>query len=267
MQDPQEELRSKVALSCRILAMMGLVKEITGHVSARIPGSDQMFIRCRGVDEYGLPFTSTEAVQRVDFDGDGPDASRFGRMGEVNYEVPAEFPIHGEILRARPEVNCVIHAHPPGILLCGIADVELRPIIGTFDVDAMLLAEEGIPVFPSSRLITSSEIAAPLVTVMGDKNVCILKAHGIAVAGRSVEEATVRAIKLESLARVSWEVAKSGRQAPDISREDIDGFVLSRQLHETDRPYAANWIWRYYVKMLQEGRRIPNDIALGIDGI
>ena len=80
-----------------------------------------------------------------------------------------------------------------------------------------------------------------------------------------MEEATVRAIKLESLARVSWEVAKSGRQASDISREDIDGFVLSRQMHESDRPYAANWLWRYYVKMLQEGRRIPNDIALGID--
>ena len=169
MQDPLEELRSKVALSCRILAMMGLVKEITGHVSARIPDSDQMFIRCRGVDEYGLPFTTTEAVQQVDFDGDGPNASRFGRMREVNYEVPAEFPIHGEILRARPEVNCVIHAHPPGILLCGIADVELRPIFGAFDPDAMLLAEQGIPIFPSSRLITSSEIAAPLVTVMGEK--------------------------------------------------------------------------------------------------
>ena len=82
-----------------------------------------------------------------------------------------------------------------------------------------------------------------------------------------MEEATVRAIKLESLARVSWEVAKAGRQAQDIPREDIEGFVSSRQLHEADRPYAANWIWRYYVRMLQEGRRIPNDIALGIEGI
>ena len=266
MEEPLEELRSKIALSCRILAMMGLVKEITGHVSARIPGSEEMFIRCRGVDEYGLPFTTVDSVQRVDLEGNGPDASRFGQMRQVNYEVPAEFPIHGEILRARPEMSCVIHAHPPGILLCGMAGVELRPIFGAFDVDAMLLAEQGIPIFPSSRLITSAEIAAPLVTVMGDKNVCILKGHGIAVAGRSVEEATVRAIKLESLARVSWEVAKSGRQAPDISREDIEGFVASRQLNESGRPYAANWIWRYYVKMLQEGRRVPNDIALG-DGI
>ncbi len=85
---------------------------------------------------------------------------------------------------------------------------------------------------------------------MGDQNVCILRGHGIAVAGRSVEEATVRVIKLESLARVCWEVAKAGWQAPDISREDIEGFVSSRQLHETDRPYAANWIWRSYVRML-----------------
>ena len=60
-----------MALSCRVLAMMGLVKELTGHVSARIPGADEMFLRCRGVDEYGLPFTSVNAVQQVDFDGSG----------------------------------------------------------------------------------------------------------------------------------------------------------------------------------------------------
>ena len=145
MEEPLEELRSKIALSCRILAMMGLVKEITGHVSARIPGSEEMFIRCRGVDEYGLPFTTVDSVQRVDLEGNGPDASRCGQMRQVNYEVPAEFPIHGEILRARPEMSCVIHAHPPGILLCGMAGVELRPIFGAFDVDAMLLAEQDNP--------------------------------------------------------------------------------------------------------------------------
>jgi ribulose-5-phosphate 4-epimerase/fuculose-1-phosphate aldolase len=129
MQDTLAELRSKVALSCRILAMMGLVKEITGHVSARIPDSDQMFIRCRGVDEYGLPFTSTEAVQQVGFDGDGPDASRFGRMREVNYEVPAEYPIHGEILRARPQVNCVIHATHRGFFFVELLMWSYAPFL------------------------------------------------------------------------------------------------------------------------------------------
>ena len=36
MPDPTGELREKIMLSCRILAMEGMVERITGHVSARI---------------------------------------------------------------------------------------------------------------------------------------------------------------------------------------------------------------------------------------
>ena len=52
VQEAFEGLRVKVALSCRILARMGLVIDGTGHTGARIPSSDQMLIRCRSVEEY-----------------------------------------------------------------------------------------------------------------------------------------------------------------------------------------------------------------------
>ena len=48
MADRADDLRFKVATSSRILGMQGLVRESTGHVSARIPGKDEMWIRCRG---------------------------------------------------------------------------------------------------------------------------------------------------------------------------------------------------------------------------
>jgi 3,4-dihydroxyphthalate decarboxylase len=64
-----------------------------------------MLIRCRSDDDYGVLFTRDSDVRRVDFDGQGSDLA--GR-----YEVPKELPIHGEILKARPDVGCVIHAHP-----------------------------------------------------------------------------------------------------------------------------------------------------------
>ena len=49
-------LARKVALSCRILAKLGLFKETTSHVSAR-NSRDQMLIRGRGSNETGLLFT------------------------------------------------------------------------------------------------------------------------------------------------------------------------------------------------------------------
>src|SRR5690348_388088 len=96
-----QELRRKVALSCRILAMMGMVKETTGHVSARID-EHQMLVRGRGADETALLFTTEDDILRTDMDG-----KLIGAGGE-HVGLPQEFPIHGETLKARPEADCVV---------------------------------------------------------------------------------------------------------------------------------------------------------------
>ncbi len=239
------ELRRKVALACRILAHQGLVREIIGHVSARIPGTDEMLLRCRGADEYGIAFTSEEQVRRLSFDGTGPG------LGD-DHVVPIETPIHGEILRARPEVGAVVHAHPPAALLCGIAGVELRPVFGAYDPDALELAIAGVPVFPSSVLIDRPEVARELMKAMAGRDVCLMRGHGITVVGATVEEATVRAIKLESLAHVCWELASAGKSARDIPPSERESFV-QRSRGQGVIPGGVAWTWRHYVRLLGDG--------------
>jgi ribulose-5-phosphate 4-epimerase/fuculose-1-phosphate aldolase len=232
------ELREKVALSCRILANEGLVEGMLGHVSARVPGEDEMLIRCRSDDDYGVLFTRDSDVRRVNFDGLGPDL-------EGRYEVPKEFPIHGEILKVRPDVGCVIHAHPPAALACGISELELRPIFGAFNIPAMRMALEGIPVYPRSVLVTRPDLAAEMMDAMGNKQVCIMKGHGITVTGSTVEEATVRVLNLDALARVTLQVAQAGREASDIPPEDIE------ELPDLGSTFNDKWVWRHHVKMLE----------------
>jgi 3,4-dihydroxyphthalate decarboxylase len=232
-------LREKVALSCRILANEGLVEGMLGHVSARVPSEDEMLIRCRSDEDYGVLFTRDSDVRRVDFDGQGSDL-------EGRYEVPKELPIHGEILKARPDVGCVIHAHPPAALVCGISELELRPIFGAFNIPAMRMALEGIPVFPRSVLVTRPDLAIEMMDTMGDKQVCIMKGHGITVIGRTVEEATVRALNLNALARVTLQVAQVGREASDIPPEDIE------ELPDLGSTFNDHWLWRHHVKMLEK---------------
>lgn len=125
--DPTEELREKIMLSCRILAMEGMVDRISGHVSGRISDSDEMWIRCRSPKEEGVRYTTIDAILRVDFNGRGP------HKGE-QYQVPNELPIHGEIYKRRPAAGCVIHAHPTEALICGITELEFRPIFGAFNI-------------------------------------------------------------------------------------------------------------------------------------
>jgi ribulose-5-phosphate 4-epimerase/fuculose-1-phosphate aldolase len=234
-----EELREKIAVSCRILAMEGLVDEILGHVSARIHDADQMWIRCRSSEEEGVRYTTVDAIRQVDFDGQGL------QDGEP-YRVPNALPIHGEIYKRRPEVGCVIHAHPKEALICGITELEFRPIFGAFNIPAMRMALEGIPVFPRSYLVNQPELAAPMIEVMGEKSICLMKGHGITVTGKTVEEATVRALNFNALARATLHVAQTGRKAPDISADDI------AKLPELGSTFNDTWVWRHYVRKLKE---------------
>lgn len=238
MSEPLEEFREKVALSCRILAMEGLVEGTLGHVSVRVPGSDEMLIRCRGEEERGVRYTTKEAIRRVGFDGRGSE------LGS-RYEVPKELPIHGEIFKARPEVGSVIHAHPPDALICGITDLELRPIFGAFNMPAARMALDGVPVFPRSFLISRPELATPLIESMGEKHVCIMRGHGITVTGATVEEATIRALNLNTLTQVTLRAAQTGRHAPDISPED------AAELPDLGSTFDVKWVWRHHLKKLE----------------
>jgi ribulose-5-phosphate 4-epimerase/fuculose-1-phosphate aldolase len=242
MTETLEELRENVAVSCRILAMEGLVDEILGHVSARIAGSDEMWIRCRSPEEEGVRYTTLEAIQRVDFDGKGP------HNGE-QFQVPNELPIHGEIYKKRPAVGCVIHAHPKEALICGITELEFRPIFGAFNIQAMRMALEGIPVFPPSYLVNRSELATPLIEIMGEQPICLMKGHGITVTGKTIEEATVRALNFNALARATLQVAQTGRKAPDISPDDME------KLPDLGSTFNDTWVWHYYARKLKEEDR------------
>lgn len=221
--------------------MEGLVDGILGHVSIRV-SEQEMLIRCRGDHETGVRYTKADAIRLVDFDGTGDDL--LGR-----YEVPKELPIHGEIYKVRPDVGCVIHAHPPSTLICGISELEFRPIFGAFNMPAMRMALEGIPIYPRSVLVTRPDLAASMIDIMGDKQVCLMKGHGITVTGKTVEEATMRALNFHILAQITLEVARLGKSAPSIPPEDI------AELPDLGTTFNDIWGWKHYVTKLEKEDR------------
>ena len=58
-------LREKIALGCRILAKLELV-DYLGHVSARVPGTDQVLIRARGAEQGNQLHMTYKQVSLVD---------------------------------------------------------------------------------------------------------------------------------------------------------------------------------------------------------
>lgn len=251
MESSVNELRQKVAISMRVLGMHGLVKEITGHVSARIPGTNDMFVRCRGGNERGLMYSGVQQVRRTDFNGKQSPGEGF--------MLPIELPIHGEIYKARPEVQAVVHAHPYASLLCGILGLEFQPIWGAYEPAGLAIAAAGVPVYPRSILISRPELGQDLVNALEGGNYCLMKGHGITAVGPSVESATLLAIRLENLARMHLEIAQLGRQPPRISDEDLEAFRDQISGGRQRIPRGEDWTWSYYVQLVRDRMGIPED--------
>ncbi len=51
------DLRARLAEACRILGYLGLASGNTGHLSVRVPDSDNLLIRARGPAESGVRYT------------------------------------------------------------------------------------------------------------------------------------------------------------------------------------------------------------------
>jgi ribulose-5-phosphate 4-epimerase/fuculose-1-phosphate aldolase len=232
-----DDLRDTVATACRILGRTGVAREITGHVSARIPGRPhEMLLRCRTEAESGLAATTVEAIRTVDL--------RTGAVDDpTQADVPVELPIPAAVLAARPDVAAVVHVHPKHCLLCGIAGVPLRPIYGAYDHHASLLVEDGLPVLETSVLIRDDTTAAALVAALGSAGACLMRGHGITVVGASVEQATLRTLRLEHLAEITWQLHLAGYTGA-LPAEELAAFASARS--QPVLPKGERWAWNHY---------------------
>jgi ribulose-5-phosphate 4-epimerase/fuculose-1-phosphate aldolase len=233
----RDELFQQVATSSRILGTAGLARETTGHVSARVGGTS-MLLRCRLESEPGLRFTRT-AIAEVAFDADPADAPDGMRL-------PIERHIHGQLLQARPEAGAVIHVHPWSNWLASIGDIPLRPVMGAFDPGAMSMAVNPPPIYPYSWLIKSAERGAELAEFMAGHDACVLRGHGIVTVGATVQEATVRAIRLQTIATASLAAHRLGSDY-ELSREEIE--ELMPEPGSPGAEFAEREVWLHYEKL------------------
>jgi ribulose-5-phosphate 4-epimerase/fuculose-1-phosphate aldolase len=210
--DPLWPLRGKVATACRILGARGLVDGVLGHVSARV-GADELLVRCRGPHERGMARTMPEDIRLMTLAGEPAEASE-------GWQPPKELPIHTRLLATRPELGAVVHAHPRAVLVAGLAGLELRPVFGAYNIPALRLALDGVPVYPRPVLISRPELADEMLAAMGSRRVCVLRGHGITVAGETVEQATVTAVNLDELCAVTLELARLGARPPELAAAD-----------------------------------------------
>jgi L-ribulose-5-phosphate 4-epimerase len=178
-------LRELVALGCRILGANGHDDYVWGHVSARDPEGRGIWMKA---STFGFEEITAAEVILVSFDGEVV-------VGERPRH--AEWPIHTEVILARPEINGVVHSHPPHSIALAASGQPVRPVshAGT------LFVPPDVPRFTkTAELIVTREMGVDVAAQLGEEHALFLVNHGIVTAGADVRDAVIRAVLLEKAA-------------------------------------------------------------------
>lgn len=172
----------KLVLATHMLVSEGIL-DAFGHVSVRCPGGNGRYCMLT----HNHPTNNRRFVvlnssnAPVSAHGSKPSLERF---------------IHGEIYRARQDVGAIVHTHAPALIPFGVSTTRLKPL---YHMCGFLV--QGVPVFDMDDygfgpdvLVRSCASGMALARCLGNSAVVLMRGHGAAIVGATMEEVVFRAI-------------------------------------------------------------------------
>jgi 3-hydroxy-2-methylpyridine-4,5-dicarboxylate 4-decarboxylase len=185
--DPDEARIEDVITASHILTNEGILDSF-GHVSARSAKNPDRFFMPRAMPPA---LVSRADIVEVGLDCKpvAPDAPRLN----------GERYIHCQVYKARSDVQSVIHTHDLAVIPFGLAAIPLRPVVaqaGFLPPETPLFEVREANASEKKRgmLVLDAHLGDALAKKLGTNPVVLMRGHGETVVGRSVREATVRAI-------------------------------------------------------------------------
>src|SRR5688572_14354306 len=199
----EELIRADIVEVGRRLYARGFVASNDGNVSVRL--DDRRLITTPKSVSKG--FMTPDMMVVVDYDGNKLAGDR---------EASSELPMHLEIYRNRPDVNAVVHAHPPiatGFAVAGIplTRAVLAEVVTT--LGSIPIAEYGTP--------STSELPAAVRKYIKAHDGLLLANHGAVTCGTTVTTAYYKMETIEHFAKISLVARLLGREHL-ISREEVE---------------------------------------------
>ncbi|MDQ7857729.1 MAG: class II aldolase/adducin family protein [Armatimonadota bacterium] len=229
-----DEVRAQVVAGSQVLALADHGDLVWGHVSVRDPGGRGVWMKAAG---WGFEEVTPERVLLVGWDGEVLEGT--GRRH-------AEYPIHTEIMRARPEVGSVVHTHAPHTVAFAALGQPLRPI----SHEATFFVPPEIARFAlTGDLILTPALGRALAETLGRRNAALMVHHGIVTAAADIETAVVAAILLE---RACWKQLLA-MAAGELATWSDDEEALAKRGH-CYPPELVHQAWAY-LRRRAEARR------------
>jgi ribulose-5-phosphate 4-epimerase/fuculose-1-phosphate aldolase len=180
---------------CRALAAAGQSDMVWGHPSVRDPAGRGVWMKASG---WGFEEVDADRVVLV-----APDGQVLAGIGPRHIE----YPIHTEVMEARPDVGAVVHTHSPAACQFAALDVPLRPL----DHAGSLFCYPPVPRFgQTGGLIKTRALGQAVAAALGDAVALLLPQHGIVTAGRDLPAAVMTAVLLDRACRTQLDAMAAG---------------------------------------------------------
>jgi L-fuculose-phosphate aldolase len=222
-----QSLEAHVAWAARILALDGHGDFTLGHVSVR--AGDHVLMKR---NEIGLEEVTPADVLTIDL-----NAQKVAGEGRVHLEAV----LHTEVYKRRPDVNAVIHTHPPYTTAFAATNATLEML----NHDAVLF-KDGLASFDeTAEMIMTQEQGAAVARALGDKRAVLMRGHGVLVTGKTVPWAVYTALTLERVIRIQSIARSLGELRPMA-------MAMAEQVYpdKYQDPFIEIY-WRYLIRQVR----------------
>ena len=175
------EKRQSMIDACLRMTELGINQGTSGNISLR---HDKGML----ITPTSVPYEEMQAEQIVFMDQDG--------SFDPGQKPSSEWRFHRDILKARPEVNAVVHAHPPYATTLAIMGRDIPPV-------HYMIAVAGGDTIRCAPYATfgTEELSRRAVKGLEDRLACLLAHHGMIAIGPTLARAMWLAVEVETLAR------------------------------------------------------------------
>lgn len=226
----EQQLRQEMIQICRLLHQKDYCLATDGNVSVRL--DDGRFL----VTPSGYSKALVQASQLVAVDGDGQVVGQDKYGPQRGLRPSSEILLHLEAYRQRPDVQAVVHAHPPVAIALSIAGIDVAPCL----LPDVILYFGRIPTtaYATPASVEGAQVITDLITRY---DALVLQRHGSLTVGGSLVDAYLKLEKLEQAALITKSVIELGRARP-FPADEVDKLTQWRSQQGLNRPGQAEEI-------------------------
>ena len=239
------ELLHQLIVTTRIMANEEVL-DAFGHVSVRHPHDPKRYF----ISRHRAP-ELVEMSDLIEMDLDSEP------VRPTEARLYSERVIHGEIYKARPDVNAVVHHHAHAVLPYAISGREMVPVfhLGSVLGSKVPFWDQRDEFGDTNMLVVKPEEGASLARALGPHWIVLMRRHGATVAGTDLRQLAFRTV-------FSCHNAKLQSQA--IAHGHVDQLSPGEQkITEAGQlsPMPIQRAWDYWVRQIEKAGLMPTKAA------